>query len=110
MCVCVFVLHLAMGVDASVDEPLQYELGELVFQSCYCGVEGLSHLSHVCRHVGAEILNTQHVFLLFLTKFLSSGKQFGSTEVRQKSEYNGNAVSNAAQRDGEKTTNSNVYS
>lgn len=40
--------HLAVGVDACVDKPLEYELSELVFQSCYCGVEGLSHLIHVC--------------------------------------------------------------
>lgn len=54
-----YVYHLAVRVDPCVNEPLQYELGELIFQSCYCGVEGLSHLSHVCWHVGAEILNTQ---------------------------------------------------
>lgn len=52
------VRHLAVGVDACVDKPLEYELSELVFQSCYCGVEGLGHLIHVCRHVRAEILST----------------------------------------------------
>lgn len=41
------VCHLAVGVDACVDEPLQYELSELVLQSGHCGVEGLRHLSHV---------------------------------------------------------------
>lgn len=60
--VCVWELmslfHLAMGVDPCIDKPLQYELGELIFQSCYCGVEGLRHLRHVCWHVRAEILKT----------------------------------------------------
>lgn len=48
--------HLAVRVDARVDQPLQYELGELVLQGRYCSVEGLGHLGHVRRDVGAEIL------------------------------------------------------
>lgn len=48
VCVRASAFHLAMGVDPRIDEALQYELGELIFQSCYCGVEGLRHLSHVC--------------------------------------------------------------
>lgn len=53
---CVQRFHLAVGVDTCINETLQYELGELVLQSCYCCVERLSHLGHVCWHVGAEIL------------------------------------------------------
>lgn len=53
---CVQRFHLAVGVDTCINETLQYELSELVLQSCYCCVERLSHLGHVCWHVGAEIL------------------------------------------------------
>lgn len=52
--------HLAVGVDAGVDQALQDELGKFILQSHHCGVEGLGHLSHVCRHVWAEILDTEH--------------------------------------------------
>lgn len=54
--------HLAVRVDARVDEPLQYELGELVLQGRYCSVEGLGHLGHVRRDVGAEILKGRSTF------------------------------------------------
>lgn len=54
--------HLAVRVDPRVDEPLQYELGELVLQGRYCGVEGLRHLGHVRRDVGAEILRGAGIF------------------------------------------------
>lgn len=56
--------HLAVGVDPGVDEALQYELGELVLQGRYRSVEGLSHLGHVRRHVGAEILGGTGMFLV----------------------------------------------
>lgn len=54
--------HLAVRVDARVDQPLQYELGELVLQGRHCSVEGLGHLGHVRRDVGAEILKGRSTF------------------------------------------------
>lgn len=45
-----------MRVDAGVDKTLQNELGELVLQSGYCGVEGHRHLVHVGRDVRTEVL------------------------------------------------------
>lgn len=48
--------HLAVRVDAGVDESLQDELRELVLQRRHRGVEGCGHLVHVSRHVGAEVL------------------------------------------------------
>lgn len=48
--------HLAVGVDAGVDEPFQDELRQLVLQRRHRGVEGRGHLAHVGRHVGAEVL------------------------------------------------------
>lgn len=64
------VHHLAVGVNARIDKPLEYELSELIFQSCYRGVEGLSHLIHICWHVRAEILNTDgHIENTYITHF-----------------------------------------
>lgn len=63
--------HLAVRVDPRVDEPLQYELGELVLQGRDCSVEGLRHLGHVRRDVGAEILRGTSGFgFLFCFVFL----------------------------------------
>lgn len=85
-CYCC-VRHLAVRVDPRVDEPLQYELGELVLQGCYCSVEGLGHLGHVGRHVGAEILKRRSTSLFNIGRatFLhcTGQRMFASSDLNE---------------------------
>jgi hypothetical protein len=49
--------YFVVRVNACFDLPIEDQLHQFVFQGRNSGVKRLGHLSHVRRHVGAEVLD-----------------------------------------------------
>lgn len=55
--------HLTVRVYSGIDQSLQDQLSQFIFQGSHCGIKSSGHLAHVCRHIGAEVLEEENIQL-----------------------------------------------